>query len=109
MYRIPLSPPFASLPDVYEQHSDLRHANMSAQLVKLQRNQAACGDNCEIFRPPLVPMFSSASDRLLIGVLALKDVHGKKATHGCLSSVAISIKFAGIVSVTRRGTPSMLL
>jgi hypothetical protein len=56
-----------------------------------------------------LPMFSSASDRLSVRVLARKAVHGKKATQECLSSVAISMKFAGMVSVTRRGTPSMLL
>jgi hypothetical protein len=56
-----------------------------------------------------LPMFSRLSDRLLAAVSALKAVHGKKATQECLSSVAISMKFAGMVSVTRRGTPSILL
>jgi hypothetical protein len=54
-------------------------------------------------------MFSSASGMFLAGVLARKAVHGKKATQECLSSVAISMKFPGMVSVTRHGTPSMLL
>jgi hypothetical protein len=33
----------------------------------------------------------------------------REPTHECLSNVAISMKFAGMVSVTRRGKPSMLL
>ena len=47
-------------------------------------------------------MFSSASDRLFAAVLARKVVHGKKATQGCLSSVAMSMNFAGMVSVAPR-------
>jgi hypothetical protein len=39
-------------------------------------------------------MFSKLSDRLFAAVLAPKAVHGKKATQECLSSAAISMKFA---------------
>src|ERR1700676_3241346 len=38
---------------IYDQHADLPGRNMSAQLVNLKWNEAAGGDDCEVFRPTL--------------------------------------------------------